>query len=84
MNSSASQLANTMDRAGRIPCLASAPNERASSIIDAVPLDGSTPPYTHASRWLPTITSSSGYCVPVMRPVTVQIGRTPSSIRTRR
>ena len=60
MNSSASQFANTIVRFGARPCAASAPSDRASSISDAVPLDGSTPPYTHASRWLPTITSVVG------------------------
>ena len=84
VNSSASQFANTIVRFGRTPWRASAPSDRASSIIDAVPLDGSTPPYTHASRWLPTMTNSSGEVLPVMRAVTVQIGRTLSSIRTRR
>src|SRR5712691_12674770 len=83
VNSSASQLANTIVRFGRVPRFASAPSDRASSINDAVPLDGSTPPYTHASRWLPTMTSWSGDSVPVRRPVTVQIGRTLSSICTR-
>src|SRR5207247_597706 len=53
VNSSASQLASTIVRFGFMPCFASAPSDRASSISDADPLDGSTPPYTHASRWLP-------------------------------
>src|SRR5512132_1829528 len=54
--SSASQLASRIVRFGREPLLTSEPSVRASSISTADPLDGSTPPYTQASRWLPAIT----------------------------
>ena len=40
VNSSASQLAKTIERFGRTPPRARAPSERARSIIDALPLDG--------------------------------------------
>src|SRR5216683_4834488 len=48
--SSPSQLQTTMVRRGRIPRWLSSPSERVSSIIEAVPLEGSTPPNAHASR----------------------------------
>ena len=45
-------------------------------------VDGSTPPKTQASRWLPTMTTESGSSLPRRSPVTVQTGRTASSLRT--
>ena len=82
VNSSASQLASTIVRFGRKPSRTSAPRLRASSISVADPLDGSTPPNTHASRWLPRMTSCSGCCDPRIRPMTVWICRTSLSMRT--
>src|SRR5262245_37551966 len=49
VTSSPSQLQNTSVRLGRVPDCLSAPSDLVNSIIDAVPLDGSTPPKTHAS-----------------------------------
>src|SRR5215467_7986147 len=48
--SSPSQLQTTSVRRGRIPCSFISPIARVNSIIEAVPLEGSTPPKTHASR----------------------------------
>ena len=45
------------------------------SSIAAVPLLGSTAPYTQASRWLPATTHSSGDSFPRTRPITSQIVR---------
>jgi len=48
--SSPSQLQTTIVRRGRMPSCLSSPRERVSSIMEAVPLEGSTPPKTQASR----------------------------------
>jgi len=50
--------------------------------LAADPLDGSTPPKTQASRWLPTMTSSSGRTAPRMRPTTSPVSRSDTSIRS--
>ena len=81
-NSSASQLANSSDRLGCHPSRRIVPSTRISSSIAAVPVDGSTPPKTQASRWLPTMTTESGSSLPRRSPVTVQTGRIASSLRT--
>ena len=49
VTSSPSQAQNTSVRLGRVPSCLSRPSDLVSSIIDAVPLEGSTPPKTHAS-----------------------------------
>jgi len=49
-SSSASQLAKTIVRRGRKPCLTAAPRARAASRSAAVPLEGSTAPWLQASR----------------------------------
>ena len=38
---------------GRVPVFRSSPSARVTSMSDAVPLEGSTPPNSQASRWLP-------------------------------
>src|SRR5437660_12566345 len=48
--SSPSQLQTTIVRRGQIPRCFSSPSARVNSIIEAVPLEGSTPPKTQASR----------------------------------
>ena len=49
-SSSASQLAKTSVRLGRQPVFSSSPTPRTASSCAAVPLPGSTAPYTQASR----------------------------------
>src|ERR1051326_8653041 len=76
VNSSASHDAKINVRHGFQPLRLSSPKARAVSIRVAVPLLGSTPPKTHASRWLPSTPHSFGRASPRKRPTTFQIERT--------
>src|SRR3974390_1719466 len=69
-SSSASQLANTRVRFGFHPVFSNAPTPCTASSCAAVPLFGSTAPYTQASRWLPVITHWSGDSLPFTMPIT--------------
>mmetsp|Transcript_9094 Transcript_9094/g.31651 ORF Transcript_9094/g.31651 Transcript_9094/m.31651 type:complete len:264 (-) Transcript_9094:699-1490(-) len=67
---------------GRHPAPCSAPSAAATSSSTAVPLLGSVAPPTHASRWLPTITTRSGSTAPSKRATTLRISPTVLFIRT--
>src|ERR1051326_9251104 len=72
-SSSASQEQNTIVLSGFQPCFSSSEIPCTDSSMAAVPLLGSTAPYTHASRWFPSTTHSSGYFVPGIFPITSQM-----------
>src|SRR5712692_1757823 len=74
-SSSPSQLPMTMVRLGFQPDFSNSPIPCTASNMAAVPLLGSTAPYTQASRWLPATTHSSGDSLPRTRPITSQMVR---------